>query len=49
MNARHSITLALIGAFAVLGLWREEGYFFIVAGAIAAGYGLSLWAWRKRK
>lgn len=49
MNARHSIALALIGAFVVLGLWRGEVYFFTVAGAIAAGYGLSLWAWRKRK
>jgi hypothetical protein len=49
MKTRHSIALALIGAFVVLGLWRDEVYFLTVAGAIAAGYGMALWAWRKRK
>lgn len=46
---RHAVAIAFVGAFVVLGLWRNERYFLTVAAAVAAGYGVALWTGRKRR
>lgn len=46
---RHAVVAALVVAFLSLGLWRGETHFLTAAVAVAAGYGISLWAWRRRR